>query len=66
LFRALSATPHSDALLRVGPASDLLGIAEGTLYRNAIQYPFTVRDGRHLRFSRVGIEKFIRSQQGSP
>jgi hypothetical protein len=65
-FRALSAGTPSDTLLKVGPASDLLGIAEETLYRRANEYPFTVRDGRGLRFSRTGIEKFIRSQQGRP
>lgn len=65
-FRALSATPPSDALLKVGPASDLLGIAPDTLYRRSAEYPFTVRDGRRLRFSRAGIEKFIRSRQGRP
>lgn len=63
-FRALSAAAPSDVLLTVGEAVKLLGMAEGTLYRRAADYPFTVRDGRRLRFSRAGIERFIRAKQG--
>lgn len=63
--RALSAADPPDVLLRVGPAAEMLGIGEDTLYRRAEQYPFTVRDGRGLRFSRAGIEKFMRSRQGN-
>src|ERR1700730_7096203 len=63
--RALSATDQTDGLLKVGPASVMLGISEDTLYRRAGQYPFTVRNGRELRFSRTGIQRHIRSRQGS-
>jgi hypothetical protein len=63
--RALSVGSPPDALLKVGPASEMLGIVPETLYRRADQYPFTVRDGGNLRFSRAGIQQFIRSRQGS-
>ena len=63
--RALSAANPPDALLKVGPASEMLGIGPDTLYRRANQYPFTVRDGGNLRFSRAGIQRFIRSRQGN-
>ncbi len=63
-FRALTGPAWPDTLLKVGPASEMLGIAQGTLYRHANEYPFTVRRGRRLRFSRAGIQRFIRSRQG--
>lgn len=63
-FRALAGPTCPDTLLKVGPASEMLGMAQETLYRQANEYPFTVRDGRRLRFSRAGIERFIRSRQG--
>lgn len=66
-FRALSASrPPADRLLSVAEAADLLGIAEDTLYRRSGSYPFTVREGRRVRFSRLGIERYIRSKQGRP
>lgn len=62
-FRALSMVSPSDTLVKVGPASELLGMAKDTLYRRANEFAFTVRHGRRLRFSRAGIERFIRSRQ---
>jgi excisionase family DNA binding protein len=64
-FRALSVSrPAQDRLLNVAEAAELLGMAEDTLYRRAGSLPFTVRDGRRVRFSRLGLERFIRSRQG--
>jgi predicted DNA-binding transcriptional regulator AlpA len=63
-LRAFSAAQPSDRLLGIREASSLLGMAEDTLYRKAKTYPFTVQEGRSLRFSKVGIEKYIRSRQG--
>jgi excisionase family DNA binding protein len=63
-FRAFAAAQPSDRLLDVTEAAELLGIAEDTLYKKATNLPFTVREGRSLRFSRTGIEKYIRSRQG--
>jgi predicted DNA-binding transcriptional regulator AlpA len=64
-FRALSsAAPPADCLLSVVEAAGLLGMAEDTLYRRSAEFPFTVRDGRRVRFSRRGIETFIRSRAG--
>lgn len=64
-MRALSAADPPDVRLKVGPAAEMLGISEDTLYRRADKYPFTIHDGRGLWFSRAGIMRFIRSQQGS-
>lgn len=63
-LRAFSAATATDCLLDVADAAELLGMAEDTLYRKAKSLPFTVREGRSLRFSKVGIERYIRSRQG--
>ena len=53
-----------DRLLDVEEAARKLGKSKDYLYRHAGKYPFTVRDGRRLRFSEAGIEKFIRQRLG--
>src|SRR5262245_21105463 len=63
-FRAFSVAAPADRLLDVKTAAEFLGMAEDTLYRKARTLPFTVQQGRSLRFSRAGIEKYIRSRQG--
>lgn len=66
-FRALSASgPAMDRLLSVTEAAELLGMAPDSLYRRSGSLPFTVRDGRRVRFSRLGIERYIRARQGRP
>ena len=54
----------SDRLLDVVEAARKLGKSKDYLYRHSRDYPFTVRDGRSLRFSEQGIEKFIRQRMG--
>ena len=59
--------PHqgeADRLLDVREAATLLSLSEDTLYRRADELPFTVRLGGSVRFSALGIQKFIRSRQG--
>ena len=51
-----------DRLLDVNKAARKLGKSRDYLYRHSRDYPFTVRDGRSLRFSEQGIEKFIRQR----
>ena len=51
-----------DRLLDVEEAARKLGKSKDYLYRHAGNYHFTVRDGRSLRFSEQGIEKFIRQR----
>ena len=53
-----------DRLLDVKAAAAKLGKSRDALYRKADKYPFTVRDGRSLRFSEQGIEKYIRQRVG--
>lgn len=57
-------TPDGDRLLTAEDAARKLGKSKDALYRHAGDYPFTVRDGRSLRFSEQGIEKFIRQRMG--
>jgi predicted DNA-binding transcriptional regulator AlpA len=64
-FRALAGSrPAVDRLLPVAEAAELLGMAPDTLYRRSTSFPFTVRDGRRVRFSQLGIERYIRARQG--
>ena len=55
-----------DRLLDVDAAADRLQRSKDWLYRNARNLPFTVQEGKggKLRFSRDGIERYIREKQG--
>ena len=51
-----------DRLLDVNEASAKLGISADALYRN--DYPFKVPVGKRIRFSRLGIERYIKQRVG--
>lgn len=53
-----------DRLLSVAEAAEKLGTSRDWVYRHADQLPFTVRVGRHLRFSAQGIDRYIRVRTG--
>jgi excisionase family DNA binding protein len=53
-----------DSLLTVAEAAERLGLSRDWLYRHSRQLSFTVRVGRHLRFSSHGIDRYIRQRQG--
>ena len=59
--RAEAAEP--DSLIDVGAAAGRLGVSRDWLYHHARQLPFTVRQGRLLRFSSRGIDRYIRIRQ---
>lgn len=61
---AHSESADGDRLLTVEEAARMIGKSESHLYHQAANYPFTVRVGGNLRFSRTGIEKFIRQRRG--
>src|SRR5262249_44224419 len=64
--RAAAGTPGSHdegRLLRAGEAAQKLGLTVTALYKQAPRLPFTVRNGRALRFSETGIDEYIRGQQ---
>jgi predicted DNA-binding transcriptional regulator AlpA len=58
-------TPASgDRLLKIADAAAKLSVSPDYLYRHAEKLPFTVRDGRRLRFSEHGIEQWIARRRG--
>jgi predicted DNA-binding transcriptional regulator AlpA len=54
-------SPQSDELLGITEAADRLGMSKDYLYRHHTTFPFTRRIGRGLRFSALGIEKYIKT-----
>jgi predicted DNA-binding transcriptional regulator AlpA len=59
-----SMTTTRDRLLGVEEAGARLGVIADWLYRHHKDLPFTVRCGRLLRFSQLGIEQYIRKRRG--
>jgi hypothetical protein len=57
--QAAEATPGPDELLGIAEAARRLGRSTDYLYRHARTYPFARRDGRAVRFSARGIERYI-------
>jgi predicted DNA-binding transcriptional regulator AlpA len=60
---AVSASNHTaeeDRLLDVEEAAAILSKTVDWLYRHARTLPFVVREGRLVRFSNAGIQKYIR------
>jgi excisionase family DNA binding protein len=55
---------EDDRLLTVDQAAQHLGLSEDWLYRHSDRLPFTVRVGRHVRFSAHGVERYIRERSG--
>ena len=51
-----------DRLLDIREAAQRLGMSTSRLYREATHLPFTVRRGRSVRFSAVGIDRYIQRQ----
>lgn len=48
-----------DHSLEVSEAAELLGVSKSYLYRNADKFSFVRREGRALRFSAVGIQRYL-------
>jgi excisionase family DNA binding protein len=55
-----------DTLLDIAEAAKRLATTKDWLYRHAHHLPFTVRNGRQLRFSRLSLERYIREHSGLP
>jgi predicted DNA-binding transcriptional regulator AlpA len=54
---------RGDRLLSVKEAAAKLGQSVAYVYKHAHTFHFAVRNGRALRFSETGIERWIREQQ---
>lgn len=52
-----------DRLLGVAAAAEGLGASKDWLYHHAHQLPFTVRQGRMLRFGSHSIDRYISARQ---
>ena len=52
-----------ERLLRVKEAAKKFGVTADWLYRHHPEFGFTVRHGRLLRFSELGIEQHIRKRR---
>jgi predicted DNA-binding transcriptional regulator AlpA len=65
-MRALMASAadkiQEDRLLGIDEAASILGKTKDWLYRHADSLPFTVREGRLLRFSNNAAQKYIRAR----
>jgi len=62
--RGNSATSErSDRLINIDEAAEKLGVKPDWLYRRHRRLPFTVPQGRMLRFSELGIEEYIRNRR---
>jgi predicted DNA-binding transcriptional regulator AlpA len=53
-----------DQLLEVEEAAKRLSMSEDYLYRHSKDFPFTRRIGRRLLFSSLGIDRYIKQQDG--
>src|SRR5690348_5152958 len=58
-----SAPAQHDELLTIEQAAERLGMSTDYLYRHAKKLPFARRNGRSLRFSSLGIDRYIRQQR---
>ena len=59
-----SASGDRDRLLPVAEAADRLACTKDWLYRHHHRLPFAVRNGRQLRFSADGLDRYIRPRAG--
>ncbi len=55
---------NGDRLLTVGEAAVRLACSKDWLYRHHHRLPFAVRNGRQLRFSADGLDRYIRQRAG--
>ena len=55
---------RGDRLLDVNKAAEKFGVKADWLYRHHRDYGFTVRHGKLLRFSEIGIDDYIRKRRG--
>jgi excisionase family DNA binding protein len=57
-------TLQQDQLLTAEEVADRLHCSTDYVYRHAKRFPFMVREGRNVRFSERGLERYIQQRQG--
>ena len=55
----LRAAPKEDKLLNVGQVCETLNVTEEWVYHNAKRLPFVRKVGGMLRFSSLGLQRYI-------
>lgn len=55
---------QDDQLLTAEEVADRLRVTKAFVYRNAHSYPFTIHQGRYVRFSKAGLERYLTQRQG--
>ena len=59
-----TSTPQQDRLLTAEEVAKRLNVTPAFIYKKAREYPFTIRQGRYVRFSENGLMKYLDKQQG--
>ena len=54
---------QTDCLLTADEVAQRLNVTKEYVYKNASRYPFTVREGRYVRFSQNGLSRYIDRRQ---
>jgi hypothetical protein len=57
------AVSEQDCLLTADDVALRLKVSKAYVYKNAAQYPFSVREGRYIRFSQNGLARYIEKHQ---
>lgn len=57
-------TQGTDRLLTADEVAERLNVTPAFIYKKARQYPFTIRQGRYVRFSQNGLERYLKQRQG--
>lgn len=60
-----AASDYSERLLTAEEAAKRLATSVAHVYRQARNFPFTVRLGKMLRFSESGLNKWIKARSGN-
>jgi hypothetical protein len=68
LLRA-SAEPEAhlesaDHWFKAEEVAQIMGVSTDFIYRNKDKYPFTVREGTNVRFSKLGLDAYLLEQRG--
>jgi excisionase family DNA binding protein len=61
--RSALKAPREDRLLTITQACAVLNCSKGWLYHNAKTLPFARKEGGHLRFSALGIQRYIEASR---
>ena len=59
-----AATTQQDRLLTADEVAARLRVTPAFIYKKARDYPFTIRQGRYVRFSQNGLTKYLDRHQG--